>query len=277
MNEASTLETQAPATVSQRRAIAKLPGVELVQAAELVLGHSDFVDVLQISRRGGLALIDHEGGLRVFKFIACQADWKKRWARRVGWNPARRAHRMSRALTRAGILVCPVEDFGGVRLPTSPRAVWTMSRYVENGRTLRQLKEELQPGRRSAAHPLVKELFGKALRLLRRIHDAGFEHRDYHAGNLLVTDLDLGAEDGSRARLHLVDLETVMQRTAGTSRRARDISRFLENFMEPQDFESRLAEIMNLYAPDNPTLGARILATSRMQKRLRNKVFSKLK
>lgn len=262
MSEVSVANQQPRAAVSQRRAISRGGDRELAQAAEQVLGHSDFVDVLQLSRRGGLALIQHEGVLRVFKFISCQADWKKRWARRIGWNPARRARTMSDALSKAGMLVCPVEDFGEVSLATAPRAVWTISRYVENGRTLRQVKETLQPGRRSASHPQVKELFAEAMRLMRRIHDAGFEHRDYHAGNLLVTSPDGQA---GKPRLYLVDLETVMQRRASVTRRARDVARFLDNFVEPEDYRQVVQEALELYAPGEPALARAIRATRRMK------------
>lgn len=266
MNEVSVAQPEASSTVSQRRAVSRGGDHELVEAAEQVLGHSDFVDVLQLSRRGGLALIQHEGSLRVFKFISCRADWKKRWARLVGWNPARRARRMSDALSDARILVCPVEDYGKVKLETAPRAVWTISRYVENGRTLRQLKQELQPGRRSPSHPVVNEMFVEAMRLMRRIHDAGFEHRDYHAGNLLVTAVDGSAIKESNAQLHLVDLETVMQRKASIVRRARDCSRFLDNFVEPEDHRQVIERAMAEYALDEPELAKQILETRRMQK-----------
>src|SRR5688572_4974882 len=121
--------------VATQRPRAKTASKLLIQAGEQALGHSDFLDVLQVSRRGGLAVIRHEGALKVFKFIGCRADWKKRWARLIGWNPARRAVNMSKALAAAGISVCEVEDHGNVSLPEAPRAVWTISRYVEGGST----------------------------------------------------------------------------------------------------------------------------------------------
>lgn len=266
MNEVSVANPESSTSVSQRRAVSRGGDRELVEAAEKVLGHSDFVDVLHLSRRGGLALIKHDGALRVFKFISCQADWKKRWARLVGWNPARRAQRMSQALTAAGVLVCPVEEYGTVSLDSAPRAVWTMSRYVENGRTLRQLKQELQEGRRSPVHPVVREMFTEGMRLMRRIHDAGFEHRDYHAGNLLVTAIEGDEIAPGNARLHLVDLETVMQRKATIVRRARDVSRYLDNFVEPEDYRQVIGEAMAEYAPNDQQLTDKILATRRMQR-----------
>ncbi|MCA8911648.1 MAG: hypothetical protein KDB82_08075 [Planctomycetes bacterium] len=260
MTEATAFQTTAPAPQAPTKPKRRGDRAELDAAGAQVLGHNDFLDVLQLSRRGGLALIRHQGALKVFKFIGCQADWKKRWARLIGWNPARRAVRMSSELAKAEIPVCAVEDHGTVSLPTAPRAVWTISRYVENGRTLRQLKEDLQPGQRSPQHAEIVQLFEDALVLLRKIHDAGFEHRDYHAGNLLVTTGD----DGSH-NLQLVDLETVMQRRATTLRRARDVRRFLENFVEPDDYREVIDRALELYAPDEPAMRAGILGTRRMQ------------
>jgi hypothetical protein len=260
-----TLASLPPTAMQKPRA--KTASKLLIQAGEQALGHSDFLDVLQVSRRGGLAVIRHEEALKVFKFIGCRADWKKRWARLVGWNPARRAVNMSRALTAAGVPVCEVEDFGNVRLAQAPRAVWTISRYVEGGRTLRQLKQELQPERLSPVHPVIIQLFGEGLKLLRRIHDAGFEHRDYHAGNLLVTN----REDPDGATLRLVDLETVMQRKATTARRARDMRRYLENFVEPQSYADVIRTGLELYAPGEPAMQAAIRATRRLQALIRKK------
>jgi hypothetical protein len=260
MTEATAVQTTPAAPQAPSKPKPQAERLELDQAGAKVLGHNDFLDVLQLSRRGGLALIRHDGALKVFKFIGCQADWKKRWARLIGWNPARRAVCMSAALADADIPVCVVEDHGAVRLPTAPRAVWTISRYVENGRTLRQLKEDLQPGKRSPEHPEIAQLFEDALVLLRKIHDAGFEHRDYHAGNLLVTTNDDGGHN-----LQLVDLETVMQRCATIQRRARDVRRFLENFVQPEDYREVIDRALEVYAPDEPALRADILNTRRMQ------------
>lgn len=275
MNEVSVAEPRTAPAVATHDPGSREGDYELSLAAESALGHSDFVKVLQLSRRGGLALFQRDGGLRVFKYISCQADWKKRWARRVGWNPARRAHNMSNALSDAGIQVCQVEDHGGISLEAAPRAVWTVSRYIENGRTLRQLKEQLQPGSIPPTHPLLWELFDDAMRLLRTIHDAGFEHRDYHAGNLLVTPLEGDAVSAGNARLHLVDLDTVMQRRAGIRRRARDISRFLENFITPGHADEIIERAMNRYAPDDPAMVRGITRTRRMNATLQKKARQK--
>lgn len=236
----------------------------LSDAAREVLGHSNFEEVIQTSRRGGLALVRQNSELKVFKLINCQADWKKRWARRIGWNPARSAQKISLALAAAGMPICAVEQHGSAVLKAAPRAVWTVSRYIPDGRTLRQIKLELQPGRRVAVHPLVRRLFDDALRLLRRIHDAGFEHRDYHAGNLLVSPADERSLADGSAQMRLVDLETVVARKATPVRRARDLRRFIENFIEPEDYLPQIDHALAVYSGGDAALANAVRSTRRM-------------
>lgn len=250
--------------------VAALPGARpdalemLRQAAVNVLGHANFEEVIQTSRRGGLALVRQDAELKVFKLINCQADWKKRWARRVGWNPARHARKISKRLKQSGMPICAVEEHGGASLKDAPRAVWTVSAYIPDGRTLRQIKLELQPGRRKAVHPMVQRLFEDALKLLRRIHDAGFEHRDYHAGNLLISPADAQSLANGSAQMRLVDLETVVVREATPVRRARDLRRFIENFVEPEDFQQQIDHALEVYANGDKALAEGIRKTRRM-------------
>lgn len=237
---------------------------QLRQAAIQVLGHANFEETIQLSRRGGLALVAHQGELKVFKLINCHADWKKRWGRRVGWNPARSALRMSRAMQAAGLPLCSVERHGRARLPGAPRAVWTLSRYTPNARTLRQVTLELQPHRRAPVNRIVRRLYEDALALLRRIHDAGFEHRDYHAGNLLVAPADADSLESAAARMSLVDLETVVARAATPARRARDLRRIIENYIEPGSTRADVEYAVDVYAAGNAALAGQIMATRRM-------------
>lgn len=236
----------------------------LRQAARMVLGHDNFEEVIQTSRRGGLALVRNEAELKVFKLINCQADWKKRWARRVGWNPARHARKISKRLKQSGMPICAVEEHGSASLKDAPRAVWTVSSYIPDGKTLRQIKLELQPGRRKAVHPMVQRLFEDALKLLRRIHDAGFEHRDYHAGNLLISPADAQSLAEGRAIMRLVDLETVVVREATPVRRARDLRRFIENFVEPEDFQRQIDHALEVYTSGDKAMAEAVRNTRRM-------------
>lgn len=257
-------------------AVASVPSGEpalhmLHQAARMVLGHDNFEEVIQTSRRGGLALVRQDAELKVFKLINCQADWKKRWARRVGWNPARHARKISKRLTQSGMPICAVEEHGTASLKDAPRAVWTVSSYIPDGRTLRQIKLELQPGRRAPVHPMVRRLFEDALKLLRRIHDAGFEHRDYHAGNLLISPADAQSLAEGRAQMRLVDLETVVVREATPVRRARDLRRFIENFVEPEDFEQQIDHALEVYTNGDKAMAQAIGKTRRMSGLIRKR------
>jgi hypothetical protein len=263
---ATTLEEQSTADLDQRVAKdgtdAGLALSMLRQAANQALGHSRFVRVLQLSRRGGLAVIDRDGELMVFKLIGCQADRRKRLGRIVGWNPARRAFRMSRALERAGLPVCTVTEHGSVSLPGAPRAVWTISRYYQQGATLRARKRELQQSRASAEHPVIRELYTQGILMLRRLHDAGFEHRDCHAGNLLI-----GPPDAQGCALRMLDLDTVVKRRPGVRGRSRDLSRYIENFLEPGNYQAEIENALRVYADGSSALES-ALSKSRYVRRL---------
>lgn len=245
------------AIAQERRAL-------LLRALRMVHANAELVVVMHVSRRGGLALVRHGGELSVFKLITCQADWKKRLARPFGWNPARRAHAMSAALQQAGIPVCTVAAHGELNLPEAPRALWTLGRFVPGARNLRELKAQAQPGVRAPASPAMQRLLDDALRLLRRLHDAGFEHRDYHPGNLLVNPGPGGNLLGDDAWLSLVDLETVVQRKATAARRARDLRRLLETFADNHAPRRLVDDAMRTYAGDDAAFAERIVSTRRM-------------
>jgi len=232
----------------------------LSAAIEQVLGSQSNVATLQLSRRGGLAVIHAPDDSFVFKLITCRADWKKRLFRPLGFNPARRARKVSKALEVAGVPVCKVLKFGDVPLPGAPRAVWTLSSFIRDGRTLRQLKQELQPDRSAPAATLIRELYIESLKLLRRIHDLGFEHRDYHAGNLLVVEVESGAP-----HLTLVDLETTLRREATIRRRARDLRRFLGNFTEAATAGESLKEALEIYSNGDTKLAQKLASTGRLK------------
>lgn len=48
-------------------------------------------------------------------------------------------------------------------------------------------------------HPRARDLVRKLGQLTRRLHDAGFDHQDFHTGNVLVRDADLYVIDVHRA------------------------------------------------------------------------------
>ncbi len=215
------------------------------------------VEVLQISPRGGLVAFSRGGERLVFKLMTCRSRWRKRAARMVGWNPARRAYTQSQSFALRGIPVCPVLEHGAASLPGAPRAVWTISRYIPGADTLRKLKHSLQPERRSAVHPLIVEMSKQALTLLRKVHDEGFQHLDFHAGNLLVVP----GNNGSGPSLCLLDLDTVVKRRPFMASRAREICRFIQNFVEPENYREVVMQAIHTYAGDDASLQDRLMKT----------------
>ena len=233
--------------------------VALLDAAEKILGSREVLEILQLSRRGGLALVMHKAERCVFKFINCRADWKKRLARPFGWNPARRALRISGRFEEVGLPLCPVLEYGDVPLASAPRAVWTLSQYVKNGRTFRQIKQEIQGSALSPKCAITQRLFESSLRLLKRVHDLGFEHRDYHAGNLFIVPGDRESLERGEGTIHLLDFETTQERKPTPTRRSRDLKRFLMNFVEPENFSQIIDQAMELYCDGESTLRRAIM------------------
>jgi hypothetical protein len=63
----------------------------------------------------------------------------------------------------------------------------------------------------------------------------------------------------------------VVQRKATATRRARDLRRFLENFIEPRDYRASIDRALEIYSDGNARLAADILATKRMAGLLRKR------
>ncbi len=237
---------------------------QLARAAALVLGPGVLRRALQISERGGLGVFERDGQLQVFKLMNCRSHWRKRFARYFGWNPARRAVEQSQLLERAGIAVCPVTDSGAIPLPDAPKALWTIGRYFPDGITLRDYKKQLQPRRRSAAHPEIVRLYERGIDMLRGLHEAGFMHRDFHSGNLLVVP-------GDAQQLYLLDLDTVTRRTPSHDRRASELCRYVQNFVEPQNFEQVVLDAVARYAGGDQSILERLKRSRQVMALLREK------
>ena len=86
-----------------------------------------------------------------------------------------------------------------------------------------------------------------------------------------MTPADESCLERGDCELRLVDLETVMQRGVGPLRRARDVRRYLENFVEPEDYRQVIDRGLEHYAPGDKRLQAAILKTRRMQGLMRKK------
>jgi predicted unusual protein kinase regulating ubiquinone biosynthesis (AarF/ABC1/UbiB family) len=93
-------------------------------------------------------------------------------------------------------------------------------------------------------HPEIRALCSEGIDVLRRLHEAGFQHLDYHAGNLLV----LPRDPGEGPTLRLLDLDTVVRRSPFASSRARELCRFIQNFVEPHDYREVIQTALEEYA-----------------------------
>ncbi len=226
-------------------------------------------EVLQLSPRGGLAVFTRGGKRYVFKLMCCGTTWRKRLLRWFGWNPARRAFRQSETIRRAGVPACEVVEHGSMRLPGSPRAVYTISVFYPGAITLREHKRAMQPQRRSAVDPEIRELCSDGIRLLRQLHDTGFQHLDYHAGNLLVVPGDGGTG------LRLLDLDTVVCRSPFAASRARELCRFIRNFVEPENYREVIDAALDEYSDGDQALRNTMQKTRYVRELLASKGIQK--
>jgi len=90
------------------------------------------------------------------------------------------------ALEEAGI---PCPRF--VALARDKKGSYILTEEIPDARPLADLLKE--------ATPLARVLLQDLGRLSRKLHDAGFDHQDFHAGNVLVRDTDLYVIDVHRA------------------------------------------------------------------------------
>jgi tRNA A-37 threonylcarbamoyl transferase component Bud32 len=133
-------------------------------------------------------LLKSNSGRKVWRVAAGEpALYVKRFPREMLRDRARKEAELLAALEKAGIpcprLVAVARDKDGSYLLTEE---------IPQVRTLDQALAEDGP----AARPLLEALGP----LARRLHDAGFEHQDFHAGNVLVRGNALFVIDVHRAR-----------------------------------------------------------------------------
>jgi tRNA A-37 threonylcarbamoyl transferase component Bud32 len=125
--------------------------------------------------------------------------------------------------------------------------------------------EQAAPAARRAALEVVAGI-------ARRLHDAGFFHRDFHAGNMLVRSAEPGTAPDAAPRIALVDLQKVLRLPflpAGL--RARDLAVFCHDLREFLDDEAR-AFFVERYG-GGPRFFARVRAAeaARRRERLRSR------
>ena len=93
--------------------------------------------------------------------------------------------------------------------------------------------------------PQAKRLHTRVAKLVRSMHDFGFDHRDLHPGNVLV-----GPGPGESCRLRIVDLHRVCVGPPVSMRRRIRALAFLHAYMHPPTPESTLRDWLSVYEPD---------------------------
>jgi tRNA A-37 threonylcarbamoyl transferase component Bud32 len=160
---------------------------------------------------------------------------RQRLDRRLRGSKAERSWRMALAMSEAGV-------------PTPEPLIWTeprsadgaslfVTRQVPESLEARYVFRALKAGTLRSEFPwLDREAFVAALgRLARAMHDAGFWHRDFSIGNVLIEQKAEG-----KPRLWVIDLNRARARARVTvSQRLRDLSRL--GFSDPRDERRMLA------------------------------------
>ncbi len=110
----------------------------------------------------------------------------------------------------------------------------------------------------------AKRLDARVARLIRTMHDLGFDHRDLHPGNVLA-----GPGPGEACRLRLVDLHRVrLGQTVSRRGRVRSLA-YLHAYMTPPSSESTLRSWLQAYEPDEEQRSLWVEHVMRDMRRLR--------
>lgn len=118
---------------------------------------------------------------------------------------------------------------------------------------------ERPPGRGDAGR---RALLADLARLVRRMHDAGFRHRDLHGGNLLVTGPAIDPH------LHLIDLHTVTRRRRVRRRtRLGNLAKLLHSLATVANAADVL-RFLRSYEGSAPVLGAERAALAGLFRRV---------
>ena len=160
---------------------------------------------------------------------------RQRLDRRLRGSKAERSWRMALAMSEAGV-------------PTPEPVMWTeprqadgaslfVTRQVPESLEARYIFRALKAGTLASEFPwLDRDAFVVALgRLARQMHDAGFWHRDFSIGNVLIEREAQALEP----RLWVIDLNRARARRVTVSQRLRDLSRL--GFADRRDERRMLA------------------------------------
>lgn len=157
--------------------------------------------------------------------------WRKRLRRRLRDSKAKRSWDVALGLLDAGLLT--PEPVLMAESADPDGATWFATRHLEDVFEARYLLRAVNAGRESEEYPRVDVgLFLDTLgRMVRRLHDAGFWHRDLSSGNVLVRWHRDRPPD-----LYLVDLNRTRRlRRLSLSQRSRDLSRMMIHRREHQE------------------------------------------
>lgn len=165
-----------------------------------------------------------EGALPVVVKQVRNQSRKDRWRRRHGGSKALRSWRMARAFEAAGIPTAQAVMLIESQAEEGPS--FFLSRHLEGVVEARYLLRALNAGREAEAFPEVDfdsflEAMGAALR---RMHDAGFFHRDLSIGNVLLAT-DRPGRTVTADDLYIIDLNRARRRLPGLVDRTRDLCR----------------------------------------------------
>jgi len=153
---------------------------------------------------------------------------RQRLKRRLAGSKAEKSWRVGRALLDAGILTPEPVMLVESRRDDGPS--FYLCRHLDGVLEARYLLRAVNAGNAAAAFPDADvDAFLVALaRTLRRLHDAGFWHRDMSSGNVLIRWHGQGSHHAAAPDLYLLDLNRTRQlRRLSTSQRSRDLSRMM--------------------------------------------------
>lgn len=164
------------------------------------------------------------------------ASGKERVRRRLRGSKAEKSWRVAHALLAAGLLT--PEPLLLLESESESGPAFFVCRQLTDVLEARYLLRAANVGREREEFPHVDypRFLEELGRMARKLHDAGFWHRDLSSGNVL---LRTGA-DGAPTALYLIDLNrTRMGRRLTTNERLRDLSRM--PLFRPEDRERFLA------------------------------------
>ncbi len=136
--------------------------------------------------------------------------------------------RVCRALQAVGIPTCDVLAVAVRRRRGLPREGFLVSREIPGAVDLRQLLEVWLPAIEKEQPGFGREVIEELAKLTARLADGGFEHRDYHRGNLLIR---LDAPAGQR--LYVLDLHRIRRGRVGRRAMARMLAALAGSSLRP--------------------------------------------